>query len=519
MYKNLLILPDGTEIFSGVGTTNAIRSVRLTELVNSGTELILGSVCADLMEASLFTPGGGLELTAGDEVKLFKVDDSGSRTQTGVFILESPTRPTADTMKLYGYSRIIKLDKDLSAWLSGLTGWPYSLRAFAQMVCAECGLTLNADSMINADFPVLKFSVDDGSATGRKLMQWIGEVSCRFARANAFGEIEFGWYSDSGVTLTPGGENYYFAGTLKYENYEVAPIDAVRVRVRDAEESALWPSDAAGKNAYIITGNPLWSSFNDTTLAHLHTIENALSGMTYTPCRVALPARLDIHAGSTVKMQDRNGREIRSYVMQKTNYGQKDTLECTGSQRRDSTTAVNNKTEAEKQAALKGYADSAASSAVNRQTQEDIFNRLTNYGEVQGFYIQDGKLYINAEFVQIVNLIASVLKSTLDNNSVEISGAHFRMLCDGVEAFHLWNSSNDQHDMKPIMYIYGQDASGMDNQSEMSDHHLKIGGTSVEPTLEINCTNGIPKLRLKGDRLKTLSWKDNGDGTYTLIGS
>ena len=34
----------------------------------------------------------------------------------------------------------------------------------------------------------------------------------------------------------------------------------------------------------------------------------------------------------------------------------------------------------------------------------DIFNKLTNNGEIQGIYEQDGKWYINAELAQIVNL-------------------------------------------------------------------------------------------------------------------
>lgn len=44
-------------------------------------------------------------------------------------------------------------------------------------------------------------------------------------------------------------------------------------------------------------------------------------------------------------------------------------------------------------------ADTAANNAVNAQTQADIFNRLTNNGELQGIYMQNGKLYINATYM------------------------------------------------------------------------------------------------------------------------
>ncbi len=49
---------------------------------------------------------------------------------------------------------------------------------------------------------------------------------------------------------------------------------------------------------------------------------------------------------------------------------------------------------------VSSVASNAASSAVNNQTQEDIFNKLTNNGQVQGLYIQDGQLYISFNYAK-----------------------------------------------------------------------------------------------------------------------
>lgn len=38
--------------------------------------------------------------------------------------------------------------------------------------------------------------------------------------------------------------------------------------------------------------------------------------------------------------------------------------------------------------------------AINGQTQQDIFNKLTNNGETQGIYLSDGKLYLNATYIR-----------------------------------------------------------------------------------------------------------------------
>lgn len=44
-------------------------------------------------------------------------------------------------------------------------------------------------------------------------------------------------------------------------------------------------------------------------------------------------------------------------------------------------------------------ADDAARSAVNAQTQQFIFNKLTNNGQTQGIYLDNGKLYLNATYI------------------------------------------------------------------------------------------------------------------------
>lgn len=338
MIKNLIILPDGTEVLSG--TDLAIKSAKLTTCVNGGTELSLGSTCPQMLEATLFDIDAKLSLTAGDEVTLYKVDGTGARAKKGIFILEKPTRPSANTLKFTAYDRITKLDKDLTAWLNGLTGWPYDLLTFAGMVCNACGLTLVTTEIPNSGF--LVYRPAKTTATGRQLMKWIGEICCRFCRATADGEIEFAWYKSSGVTVGPSGERYYFQGALSYEMYQVTPIEAVQMRLADSESGALWPEVDAGANSYVITGNAiLMAGVTEDLLPYLKVIEEQLAGITYTPCKVAIPACLDVDAGSILNVTDKNGNAITTYVMSKTTSGQKDTLECTGSHRRDSTSAAN----------------------------------------------------------------------------------------------------------------------------------------------------------------------------------
>jgi hypothetical protein len=193
MLKNLIVLPDGTELYSGQGTINALQTVTLTQQVNTGTELTPGSACANMLEATLITPNRGLAVAPGTELILYKVADDGTRTKVGLFTAEKTTHPSQNTYQLTAYDRVSWMDRDLTDWLGSLNEWPYTLHTFAQMVCAACNLTLGNDAIPNGDWQIQKFSA--WGITGRQLMQWVGQVCGRFVRATAEGVIELAWYT------------------------------------------------------------------------------------------------------------------------------------------------------------------------------------------------------------------------------------------------------------------------------------------------------------------------------------
>lgn len=390
MLKNLLILPDGTELFSGSGTVNAIKNVKLTQCVNSSEDLMIGSTCASMIEAELFTPGGNLSLKPGDEVALYKVDGMGTRKRVGDFILEKPVQPSANTMRITGYDRVVRLDKDLTEWVKSLNGWPYTPLTFAEMVCEACGVEFAQSDILNADYQITAFSKN--GVTGRQIMKWVGELCCRFCRANAYGQIEFGWYTPlSGLSIGYKGQMYK---GLSFSQYAIAPIDAVQIAFAEDSDGYRWPAQVEDANCYVISGNPFLNSTNDIVANALRVIQNQLQGITYTPCTVEVPASLEVCAGHIVTILDKNGVTITAYVMTKTTKGQKDILECTGNHRRDSTSAVNNASTAQ-QAQTKDMVDKLD----KKLTQYEILQRLTAYGGDDAIWLKDGKLAIKASAI------------------------------------------------------------------------------------------------------------------------
>lgn len=113
--RNLIVLPGGTEIFSGSESTHAIKNASITDCVNSGTELKLGSACTSKLKATIITPHGGLTISEGTEITFYRVDSADSRTKVGLFTLEKPARPSANIYEITAYDRVSWLDKDLTA--------------------------------------------------------------------------------------------------------------------------------------------------------------------------------------------------------------------------------------------------------------------------------------------------------------------------------------------------------------------------------------------------------------------
>lgn len=486
MFRNIIVLPSGREISSGAGETAAIKSLRRTACVNSGTELTPGSVCAAMVEGELI---GEASLTAGMEVTLYKEDGEGQRRKVGLFTLEAPVCPTPGRLRFTGYDRITKLDVDMTAWLKGLTGWPYTAIDFAKMVCQECGVRLRNTSFANGDYQIPAFS---GVYTARQLMSFVTELAGAFCRADEDGGIYIEYYNDWGVTLTAAD-----CFQLSHADYAVEAVDAVRLRLGEAL------CGAEGENAYVISGNPLLPAFNEAVQGVLDTVKDRLPGG-FVPCQLEIPSNFDIQPGHILTVTDREGFAFRTLVMEKVSRGQKDTLKCTGSPRRSDPAALYGKS-----------ASQIAKEAVQNQSQADIFNKLTNFGELQGLYIQDGKLYINAELVQIVNLVAGVLRSQLGASELCVDGGRMQLKSGGKVTAEV----NNTYEGHPIFYLFDYVDGAMGHRAELTPHHFRLGGSGVDGALVIDMDmDGTPRLGL-GDVPKRLRWQPNADGSYTLTGN
>ena len=156
----------------------------------------------------------------------------------------------------------------------------------------------------------------------------------------------------AGVALrTADGEIWRFgmrqagilSGTLRYEDYETAPIEKVQIRQSEEDVGVIYPPEETGTNALVLQGNLLLTaSAADDLRPVAQAVFEEMGDIHYTPLSVAVQAAEDLpEPGTILTVTDSYGRAMQTCIMARNISGQRCTLESTGNPRRDSTAAVN----------------------------------------------------------------------------------------------------------------------------------------------------------------------------------
>jgi phage-related protein len=163
-------------------------------------------------------------------------------------------------------------------------------------------------------------------------------------------------------------------------------------------------------------------------------------------------------------------------------------------------------------------ADNAASYAVNAQTQSDIFNKLTNNGELQGLFMQDGQLYINANYLStgVISSEDGTIQIDLLNNTLTINTGHGRLVLSGSGLY-----GYDENNMATLVIKQASQGSATLINALQSSEGLTVASGQSGSTLTLGQPSA--KTNIRGSSVtilgKEVEWKDNGDGTFSLAGA
>ena len=347
MLQPILTLPSGTELRGGQAGS-AVENLTLHTAVNAGQEFAIGSAYSDYIEAEIWAdPGGSLQITAGDVLTYYRLDDAGNRTKVGIFYAEKPTRTKRNSYKVTAYDTMSKLDADFSGWLrANQAQFPKTIWQLVQLACQRAGVTLAGISLpINGSHSVQAFYADN--LTCRQIISWAAEAAGCYAHMNADGKLQFLTYTDKRSTakITPDGASNstaYYADSLSYEDYAVKAIEKVQIRQSDSDVGVIYPDSTTATNTYAVQGNLLLTTGTEANLKTVaQNLYNVLKSVTYTPCKVAVPSGSGLACGQIVHVKDARGREFDTYLMSATISSGKASFESVGSASRESSSAVN----------------------------------------------------------------------------------------------------------------------------------------------------------------------------------
>lgn len=415
MFYNKFVLADGTVLYDN------IVSVSWTEQVNSDSDNITpGAVCANAIDIEFWiTSDGSLAIAQGSTLTYYKVDaDTGTEYQIGIYTCEKPEKDGGNKYKVTAYDNIAKLDIDVADWLNSLN-FPIAIEAFANSLAAKCGLTFKNVPPINGDYPVQAFTAN--SSTGRDLMKMVAQATGCFIRAASNGELEYAWYVTNSelliatnkakslrfhktacdkenkilrdrqiVKLRTADVVYqpestpYFSGQLTFSDFTVTAIDKVQVKQSDDDVGVIYPADAVGTNALVISANKLLVTDSDATLRpYVKNLYERLNNMVYVPCsNIQTPETLDIRAGDIVTVTD-GKRKFVTWITSIKRSGNRCTFESVGSINRNTTTTVNNAKYNSKQKILEISATVDGLTVKAEQTTKYINGLSTQYTQLK----------------------------------------------------------------------------------------------------------------------------------------
>jgi hypothetical protein len=240
------------------------------------------------------------------------------------------------------YDKLADLDVNVADWYNGL--FPegdetYTLAQFRANLLDYLGIEYENQTLPNDDMTVTK-TIEPTQISGRTVLEATVELNGAFGHINRQGKfvrIVLPKLIDS--TPEEIAKDIYM--TVKFEEYEVKPVDKLQVRSEEDDIGAIY---GEGINTYVIQGNFL---LYGKRAEELQTIAENVSanifGRAYRPYTAESIGLPYLEVGDTVALTTED--TVVSYILQRTLTGiqaLKDEFEAPGSEEREQNFGVNN---------------------------------------------------------------------------------------------------------------------------------------------------------------------------------
>ena len=349
----------------------------------------------------------------------------------GVFEVEKPKKTVGEVVTIQdAYDHMKWFDVDATEFLSGLT-YPKTLSQIYVALCNYMGVPYASSTFPYSTVSYANSPFSDTSCTCRDILSWIAERARKVAKFDRIGRLSLEWVgsavAESLTTSDIGMDDY------DCSEYHTEAVTGVLLKSTSGTSLSYGSMD----NPYSIMGNPFISTITNSDLADYEAIP------TYIPMALrVIEADPSIDVGDMLSVADL----ADAYQMLADIYGNVWAVEVGDPEFRlhaqeDGTLYAKSNNHAigqyhrehevlavpadqfqiplmERTLTYMGHCSAVYESTGERWrevdasdnvaynaniapvTQMDVFNRLTNGGQDQGIYIDDGKIYINAEYIR-----------------------------------------------------------------------------------------------------------------------
>lgn len=245
-------------------------------------------------------------------------DNSIEWLNKGIFTAE-PGTVSGDTISVNAFDNMVKFDTDYSQ--SKLV-YPATLGSIVQDACSCCGVTLAPDTAtFNKSNYVVQSRPNDSALTFRQVLQFVGQISCKFFKINTEGKLSAKWYdtdtlesidmnnvSTEKVILI---DELHTGSTLQTDDVVITGVKVIEEN-RDEENSSSEVTYKSGTDGYVleVSGNKLIQGGKGAEVVNY--LGECLNGLQFRPVSINASTDPCRESGDLAVVIDSKGNKYKT---------------------------------------------------------------------------------------------------------------------------------------------------------------------------------------------------------------
>lgn len=245
-------------------------------------------------------------------------DNSIEWLNKGIFTAE-PGTVSGDTISVNAFDNMVKFDTDYSQ--SKLV-YPATLGSIVQDACSCCGVTLAPDTAtFNKSNYVVQSRPNDSALTFRQVLQFVGQISCKFFKINTEGKLSAKWYdTDTLESIDMNNVNtekvilideLHTGSTLQTDDVVITGVKVIEEN-RDEENSSSEVTYKSGTDGYVleVSGNKLIQGGSGAEVVNY--LGECLNGLQFRPMSINASTDPCRESGGLAVVIDSKGNKYKT---------------------------------------------------------------------------------------------------------------------------------------------------------------------------------------------------------------